>query len=92
MTPDNVAPIGTPGELAAVERLAADLYLSRFHAAVLLGMPPYTAGLSDGDLLKLWRLALATAAAINKARAMSRLHVYLLHELQNHQHHPQGNP
>ena len=56
-------------ELAAVERLAADLYVSRFHAAVLLGLPPYTAGHSDADLLKLWRLELATAAAIDKAHA-----------------------
>lgn len=91
MTPEPDELIGTPRELAAVERLAAGLYLSRFHAAVLLGLPPYTAGHSDADLLKLWRLALATAAAIDKARTMSRLHVRLLHELQEHQH-PQGNP
>jgi hypothetical protein len=35
MTPDNVELIGTPGELAAVERLAADLYLSRLHVYLL---------------------------------------------------------
>jgi len=91
MTPKPDELIGTPRELAAVERLAADLYLSRFHAAVLLGLTPYTAGHSDADLLKLWRLALATAAAIDKACTMSRLHVRLLHELQEYQH-PQGNP
>ena len=90
MEPNPANLIGTPRELAAVERLAADLYVSRFHAAVLLGLPPYTAGHSDDDLLKLWRLALATAAAIDKARTMSRLHVRLLHELQGHQH-PKGN-
>lgn len=85
MTPEPDELIGPPRELAA------DLYLSRFHAAVLLGLRPYTAGHSDEDLLKLWRLALATAAAIDKARTMSRLHVRLLQELQAHQN-PQGNP
>ena len=82
MSQDTAEPIGTPEQLAAVGILAADLYVSSFHAAVLLGLSPYTAGISDSDLLKLWRLALATAAAINKARDMSRLHVALLRELQ----------
>jgi hypothetical protein len=90
MEPNPADLIGTPWELAAVERLAADLYVSRFHAAVLLGLAPYTAGFSDAALLKLWCLALDTVDAIDKARTMSRLHVRLLHELQGHQH-PKGN-